>query len=432
MQEENYDDDLTDTENEEENYNDDEEDTESIDPVEMKKSKSKALFELRFRVEEAIIGDYLLVKSPQRNFTKPKNAQNVELWGVPLFPSAGHPGTDIVLMKFLKAKRYKVHDAFTLLRKALRWRAEFRADENMVKDDMFSRPGIERLWFASGKDKEGRPICYNLWGKESQNQILAVGDQTKTQQYLRWRVACVEKGIQRLNFRPGDVNSIIQVIDLENSMGIAKKEVKMIYAKMISLLHNNYPGLVYKNLIINVPSWFMTLNALNLRLITQKSRNKFIFVKPSKVTETLLKYATPENILVRYGGLRRENDTEFSTDDKVLEVNIRANMTEQIQIPINEIGVTVTWDITVVGFDVCYKEEFIPDDDCSYRVLLQDKKMGQSIRNSFHIREPGKIVMTIVNASYSKTKAFYRFKIRPTVPMYMFLKKAFSDPNIRF
>ncbi|KAL3647737.1 hypothetical protein CASFOL_008705 [Castilleja foliolosa] len=427
MQEENYtDDDTTDTENEEEENNEnDEEEQESFDRAEMNKSKSKALLEFRFRVEEAIIGDYLFVKSPQRNTTKQKNAQNIELWGVPLFPSAGHPGTDIVLMKFLKAKRYKVHDAFTLLRKALRWRAEFRADE----DIMFSRPDIDRLWFTSGKDKAGRPICYNLWGKESQKQILAVGDENVS---LRWRIACVEKGIRNLNFRPGDVNSIIQVIDLENSMGSAKKEVKLIYSKMISLLQNNYPGLVYKNLIINVPSWFMALNALNLRLVTQKSRNKFIFVKPSKVTETLLKYATPENILVGYGGLRRENDTEFSTDDKVLEVNIRANMTEQIQIPTNEVGVTVTWDLTVVGFEVSYKEEFIPDDDCSYRILLQEKKMGESIRNSFHIREPGKIVMTIVNASYTKKKAFYRFKTRPTVPVYMFLKKAFSDPNIRF
>ncbi|KAL6564100.1 hypothetical protein OROHE_005340 [Orobanche hederae] len=420
MQEENYIDDVSDQENE------DEEDEEECDLAELKRSRSKALLEFRFRVEEAIVGDYLFVKRPKRNSSKENIVKNenpdTALWGVPLFPSGGHPGTDIVLMKFLKAKHYKVHEAFTLLRKTLKWRAEFRADGNL-NEDLLLRPEIDSLWFASGRDNEGRPLCYNLWGKESQNRILGGGDQKYCQQYLRWRVLCVEKGIQYLNFRPGGVNSIIQVIDLENSMKPAKKEVKMICKKMITLLHNYYPGLVYKNLIINVPSWFMTLNALNLRLITQKSRNKFIFVKPSKVTETLLKYATAENILVRYGGLRRENDTEFSTDDKVLEVNIRANSTEYIQIPINETGVTVTWDVTVVGFEVSYKEEFIPEDECSYRILLQEKKMGEGIRNSFHIREPGKIVMTVVNGSYTKKKAFYRYKIRPTVPMYMFLKQ---------
>lgn len=33
----------------------------------------------------------------------------------------------------------------------------------------------------------------------------------------------------------------------------------------------------------------------------------------------------------------RENDTEFSIDDKVLEINARANATEGIQIPVNEV-----------------------------------------------------------------------------------------------
>ncbi|KAK6141642.1 hypothetical protein DH2020_024615 [Rehmannia glutinosa] len=421
MPEERLVEDISDHENEEEE--DDEE--EECDSSELKRSRSKALLEFRFRVEEAINGDYLFVKKPQRNFSPKGNAKNenpdITLWGVPLLPSEGHQGTDIVLMKFLKAKRYKVHEAFTLLRKTLKWRADFPADENL-NDDLI-RPELDKLWFTSGRDKEGRPLCYNMWGKESQKKILSAGDQKYSQQYLRWRVLCVEKGIQNLDFKPGGVNSIIQIIDLENSVKTAKKEVKLICTKMITLLHNHYPGLVYKNIIINVPSWFMALNALNLRLITQKSRNKFIFVKPSRVTETLLKYATAENILVQYGGLRRENDTEFSTDDKVLEMNIRANYTEYIRIPTNEAGVTVTWDVTVVGFEVTYKEEFIPEDDCSYIILLQEKKMGESIRNSFHIREPGNIVITIINGSFTKKKAFYRYKSRPTVPMYMFMKQ---------
>lgn len=81
---------------------------------------------------------------------------------------------------------------------------------------------------------------------------------------------------------------------------------------------------------------------------------------------------------------------------------------------------TITWDLMVLGNEVSYKEEFIPDDDCSYRVLLQeDKKMVESVRNSFHIREEGKIVVTISNPTYKKKTAFYRYKTKPSVPMYM-------------
>lgn len=76
----------------------------------------------------------------------------------------------------------------------------------------------------------------------------------------------------------------------------------------------------------------------------------------------------------------------------------------------------------MVGFEVTYKEEFVPDDDCSYKILIQERKMGESIRNSFYIREPGKIVISIGNvSSYTKKKAFYRYKSRPSVPMYMFI-----------
>lgn len=83
-------------------------------------------------------------------------------------------------------------------------------------------------------------------------------------------------------------------------------------------------------------------------------------------------------------------------------------------------GVTLTWDITVIGYEVTYREEFVPDDDCSYKILLQEKRMGESMRNSFYIREPGKIVISIVNASYTKKKAFYRYKSRANnVPIYM-------------
>lgn len=46
------------------------------------------------------------------------------------------------------------------------------------------------------------------------------------------------------------------------------------------------------------------------------------------------RYATIENILVQYGGLRRENDTEFTSEDKVLEAYVKPNGTELIQIPV--------------------------------------------------------------------------------------------------
>ena len=84
----------------------------------------------------------------------------------------------------------------------------------------------------------------------------------------------------------------------------------------------------------------------------------------------------------------------------------------------------MVWDLSVVGWDVSYKEEFVPDDEGSYKILLQNqKRMGESVRNSFYISEPGKILITIHNGTFKKKRVLYRSKAKPTVPMYIFLKK---------
>lgn len=215
---------------------DDESDLVAIDA----RSRNKALIEFRFRVEEAITGDYLFAKKLKKTTetTTAENTDVVRLWGVPLVQ--GHDdATDVVLSKFLKAKRYKVHEAFTALRKTLKWRTDFCPNDGAA-------PQLDNAWFRSGADKEGRPLCYNILGREYQRSLLSLGDQSYND-YLRWRVLCVEKGIQNLNFTPGGVDSIVQIIDLKNTAGPATKEMKLIGKKMITLLHDHYPGLVHKN-----------------------------------------------------------------------------------------------------------------------------------------------------------------------------------------
>ncbi|KAL3628253.1 Patellin-6 [Castilleja foliolosa] len=41
------------------------------------------------------------------------------------------------------------------------------------------------------------------------------GDDEKLKRFLRWRVQVLERGIKLLDFKPGGVNSIIQVTDLK-------------------------------------------------------------------------------------------------------------------------------------------------------------------------------------------------------------------------
>ena len=59
----------------------------------------------------------------------------------------------------------------------------------------------------------------------------------------------------------------------------------------------------------------------------------------------------------------------------------------------------LTWDLTVLGWEVNYKEEFVPADESSYTIIVRKgKKMGageEAVRNSFRAGEPGKVVLTV-------------------------------------
>jgi hypothetical protein len=77
---------------------------------------------------------------------------------------------------------------------------------------------------------------------------------------------------------------------------------------------------------------------------------------------------------------------------------------------------TLTWDLTVLGWEVNYKEEFVPADEGSYTIIIRKgKKMGtgeEAVRNSFRAGEPGKVVLTVENTSHRKKKVLFRHKAK--------------------
>ncbi|XP_058105678.1 patellin-4 [Magnolia sinica] len=340
--------------------------------------------------------------------------KDISLWGVPLLPSKGLDSTNVLLLKFLRAREFKVNEAFVMLKNTLQWRKEFKMD--MILDEEFES-ALNLVSYMNGIDREGHPVCYNIYGVFEDTELYqkTFGTEEKREQFLRWRVQVMEKGIQKLNFEPGGICSILQINDLKNSPGPSKKELRLAMKLTVGLLQDNYPEFVARNIFVNVPFWYYAFNALLSPFLTQRTKSKFVFARPSKVTETLLKYIPAEDIPICYGGLKRENDTEFTTENSgVSEHLVKAGATEVIEIPAPEAGTTLLWDLTVLGWDVNYKEEFTPTDEGSYTLIIQKgKKIGpceEPIRNSFKNNEPGKVVLTIENSTYRKKKVLYRHK----------------------
>ncbi|PIA37834.1 hypothetical protein AQUCO_03000403v1 [Aquilegia coerulea] len=339
--------------------------------------------------------------------------KDISLWGVPLLPSKCADSTDVLLLKFLRARDFRVNEALNMLINTLQWRKEYNCDS--ILDEEIN-PDLSSVAFMDGVDREGHPICLNVYGAFQNNELYqkTFGTEEQRQQFLRWRVQLMEKGIKKLDFSPGGVCSILQINDLKNTPGPSKKELRVATKQAVGLLQDNYPEFVARNIFVNVPFWYYAFNALLSPFLTQRTKSKFVFARPANVSETLLKYIPANEIPTKYGGLKRDNDTEFSTE-QVTELFLKAGSTETIEIPAPEVGATLVWDVSVLGWEVTYKEEFVPSDEGSYTIIVQKaKKMGygeEPIRNSFRNNEPGKVVLTIENGSFKKKRVLYRYKV---------------------
>ncbi|KAI3906111.1 hypothetical protein MKW98_028721 [Papaver atlanticum] len=339
---------------------------------------------------------------------------DLSMWGVDLL--SGDERADVILLKFLRARDFRVLDSLTMLEKCLCWRKEFGADS--VVDEILGFKELEGLVaYMHGYDKSGHPVCYNAYGvfKDKEMYERIFGDDEKLQRFLRWRVQVLERGIKLLNFKPGGLNSIIQVTDLKD---MPKRELRVASKHILSLFQDNYPEMVALKVFINVPWYFSMIYSMFSPFLTQRTKSKFVIAREGYVAETLYKYIKPENIPVQYGGLSRPGDFQNGSPVPATEFTVKGGEKVNLEIEGIEGGATITWDIVVGGWDVDYSVEFIPIAQGSYTIAVQKvKRISESItepiHNSFTAKEAGKMVLTVDNSSSRKKKvAAYRYFVR--------------------
>lgn len=194
----------------------------------------------------------------------------ISIWGVPLNPAPPQGGegapapaaaaderADVVLLKFLRARDFRVRDAHAMLLRCAAWRAEFRADAVLDEDLGFKDlEGV--VAYMHGWDREGHPVCYNAYGvfKDRDMYDRVFGDGERLARFLRWRVQVMERGVRALHLRPGGVNAIIQVTDLKD---MPKRELRAASNQILSLFQDNYPEMVARK-VTNIPTTVLFSN----------------------------------------------------------------------------------------------------------------------------------------------------------------------------
>lgn len=176
----------------------------------------------------------------------PPPPEEVSIWGIPLLADER---SDVILLKFLRARDFKVKEAFTMLKNTVRWRKEFGIDA-LVEEDLGN--DWDKVVFSHGYDKEGHPVCYNVFGEFENKELYqnTFSDEEKRQKFIRWRIQFLEKSVRKFEYSPTGVVTIVQVNDLKNSPGLGKRELRQATNQALQLLQDNYPEFVAKQVRI--------------------------------------------------------------------------------------------------------------------------------------------------------------------------------------
>ncbi|PHU08195.1 Patellin-1 [Capsicum chinense] len=343
--------------------------------------------------------------------------EEVSIWGIPLLADER---SDVILLKFLRARDFKVKDAFAMLKSVVSWRKEFNMDQLLEED--LSGLGLEKVVYNHGVDKEGHPVCYNAFGAFQDNELYqnTFADKEKMNKFLRWRIQFMEKSIRNLDFSPDGICTFVQVIDLKNSPGLYlfKKELRQATNRALQLLQDNYPEFVAKQVFINVPWWYPAYYRMINVLFTTRTKSKFVFAGASRSAETLFRYIVPEQVPVQYGGLSREGEHEFTIADPATEDTIKPASKHTIEFPVTE-KTNLAWEARVIGWDVSYGAEFVPSAEGGYTIIVEKSRKVTAasetvITNNYIATEPGKVVLTFDNQTSKRKKLVYRTKTKPS------------------
>ncbi|XP_059299441.1 patellin-3-like isoform X2 [Lycium ferocissimum] len=382
------------------------------EPVAKVEEKVEAVEEIKETIVEVTA---TVAEEPKMEDTSSPPApppEEVSIWGIPLLSDER---SDVILLKFLRARDFKVKEALSMLKSVVAWRKEFKIDELLDEEELGK--GLEKVVYNHGVDKEGHPVCYNAFGEFQDKELYqnTFADKEKLTKFLRWRIQFMEKSIRNLDFSPDGICTFVQVIDLKNSPGLYffKKELRQATNRALQLLQDNYPEFVAKQVFINVPWWYPAYYRMINATFTTRTKSKFVFAGPSRSAETLYKYIAPEQVPAQYGGLSKEGEQEFTTAEPATEEIIKPASKHTIEFPVTEKG-TLVWEARVTGWDVSYGAEFVPSAEGGYTILIEkSRKVGANetmISTTYKAGEPGKVVITFDNQSSKKKKLVYRSK----------------------
>ena len=209
-----------------------------------------------------------------------------------LWIQAGTGDLDGLLLRFLRARKWILIDAFVMAVDTLKWRRSFGVRHLLVEGE----EAVKRDLFSSGKsffwnvDRQGRPVVI-LTGRLHDKNAQSLEDT------LKHTVLNMEIG--RRLFGDG-VETVLVIFDLQ-SAGLASLDMASMQF-MIQCFQSYYPESLGRILILNAPWIFWGFWRVLKTFLDPVVAGKIQFVDEQRAAEQLAEHIEPSRLLRQFPG----------------------------------------------------------------------------------------------------------------------------------
>mmetsp|Transcript_3442 Transcript_3442/g.7947 ORF Transcript_3442/g.7947 Transcript_3442/m.7947 type:complete len:377 (+) Transcript_3442:116-1246(+) len=310
--------------------------------------EAKLLASLRERVPE-------IVAKARESSEEARALPKQTIWGKDLEEKSD--ASDVILLKYIRAEELNVDKAVERLVATLVFRADCRIDELAKAElpDHFQGHDV-----ISGKDVDGRPVMISRFGGMDLKKVF--GD---VEAFVRYRAQLMERAIELLTFKSGDVEDLCQVHDYSGvPLVFQTSEVKGGVAAVSKVFGEHYPETKGKTIFVNFPSAFSKLFKAFSVLIPERTRKKFLILGEQDQA-TLFEHIKPEIVPEAIGGMLRSPAGPLSGPCKVVDVK----SVEEVTLAEVEKASAIDWELRVCALEIAYEVFFVPADGGEQEVV---------------------------------------------------------------
>ncbi|RDD38308.1 Sec14 cytosolic factor [Trichoplax sp. H2] len=285
-----------------------------------------------------------------------------------------YPTDEATLLRFLRARSFKVEAAKKQYINQCKWRKENDVDNILNQPPPLDKEMMAIISLGYHKhDRDGRPVYVELTGKIDANKLMELPLSEIMKRHI-WHNEKQLRRAEELSKQFGkNIETTTQIHDM-TGLNFSHRKCLSIFKHVSKIDQDVYPERVGRVIFVNVPWLFPLLWKIASPLLDPNTREKFVVLGGNEIHK-LLDYVEPENLPEIFGGVCKcpggcmhivpgHLDSKSADSHGLIQTNIKAGKSLLQEIHCTK-GETVYWHYIAASTDI------------KFRVLWQPEKASQ-------------------------------------------------------